>query len=89
MRNRRDKCINTPERQHLNQRILIRKRFGHCGEVDRLLRRRCQYNRRRRKHQTVTAAAFCQRIEDNAFHLLSQSIFCGVRARLISKRIRK
>jgi len=28
MKNRRDKCINTPERQHLNRRILIGKRYA-------------------------------------------------------------
>jgi len=40
IRNRRSECIRSPERQHLNRRILIRKRFG-CVlwvKVDRPLR---------------------------------------------------
>jgi hypothetical protein len=38
MRNRREKCINTLEPQHLNQRILIRKRAANALSTTRVLR---------------------------------------------------
>ena len=40
------------------------------AKVDRLLRRRCQVNRRRRKYPMATSHLLWQRVVDNAFHLL-------------------
>src|SRR5258707_4364911 len=74
MRNRRDKCINTLEPEHLNRRVLIGKRPSQrvlTSKVDRLLQKILVRlgPMPKRNHQRCTHQAskphFCQRIEES------------------------
>src|SRR6266487_6723166 len=76
MRNRRDKCINILEPEHLNLGVLIGKRLSQSWillKVDRPLRKMPvqlgpmpKRNHRRCKHQ-ASKPHFCQRIEESTW----------------------
>jgi hypothetical protein len=82
MRNRRDKCINTFEPEHLNLRILIGKRFGGSASPEDDGRRIAEGANIRRKSRI-----FANPLE--ATRSFNQPILCGMRARLTSNRMRK
>src|SRR4029453_2113900 len=91
MRNRRDKCINTLEPEHLNRRVLIGKRLPRyprfCQRWIGFSEDDAKSNHRRCIHQ-ASKPHFWQSVEDNALHPL-HAVFCGFRARLTSNRITK
>src|SRR6266536_5798499 len=96
MRNRCGKCINALERQHVNRRVLIRKRLREqVKNSTSCLAPTAQYHcepgsggAKAARKPTACARGSppgTQRVEDNEF--TAQPVFSVVRARLISKRI--
>src|SRR5262249_61160367 len=83
IRNPRERCINAPERQHVSRRILIRKRLP-LSNVTLIPQSRGE--------QSPELSRGTSREEQSEIFRCAQhdrNYFCGIRARLISKRIRK